>query len=115
MRATCGIWRAWAALAIALTVCGPARAFYWQDWPGSRLPIRESPIIPPRSNEPGKPPPEVPIKNEPPDKPPVGPNPTPEPSTGLIGLVGLGALAVRRWRKQMRLGAVSRVPVEPPA
>ena len=107
MRATCGIWRVWAALAIALTVCGPARAFYWQDWPGSRLRVQESPIIPPKSQPPVQVPPLLPGRNDlpvgppiTPEKPPVGPHPTPEPSTGLIGLLGLGALAaVRRWRR----------------
>ena len=107
MRVTCGIWRAWAALAVALTVCGSARAFYWQDWPGSQLRVQESPIIQPKSTEPGQPTPLIPGRNQPPpvgppipvDKPPVGPHPTPEPSTGLIGLLGLGAIAaVRRWR-----------------
>jgi MYXO-CTERM domain-containing protein len=97
MRVTCGTWRIWAALVVVLAVCGPARAFYWQDWPGSRLrePVLPSPLVPGRNEPPPLGPP-VPI-----DKPPVGPNPTPEPSTGLIGLIGLGAIAaVRRWRKR---------------
>ena len=107
MRATCGTWRAWAALVIALTVCGPARAFYWYDWPGSGLRPPEPLVVQPKSQQPAPPTPNTPGRNEPPplgppvpiDMPPVGPNPTPEPATGLLGLLGLGALAVRRWRQ----------------
>ena len=119
MRVTYGNWRVWAVraagVAVAtLGVCGPAHAFYWYDWPGSQIRIQQtlitqphqdaspnprvtvSPLPPPGPGHVPPPPigPPVPI-----DKPPVGPNPTPEPATGLMGLLGLGALAaVRRWR-----------------
>ena len=121
MRVTYGNWRVWAVraagvAAATLGVGGPAHAFYWYDWPGSRIRVQQTLITPPHRDAPGSPPqpvsplpppgtgrvppppigPPVPI-----DKPPVGPNPTPEPSTGLIGLIGLGALtAVRRWRRK---------------
>lgn len=103
MRATCGTWRAWAALAIALTACGSARAFYWPGWPGSQLRSQDTLVTQPRTEEPVQPTPQFPGG----DKPPVGPNPgpsptpTPEPASGLIGLLGLGALAAaRRWRRK---------------
>jgi MYXO-CTERM domain-containing protein len=122
MRARCETWRAWAArtacaVATVLAASGPAHAFYWYDWPGSGLRVQQT-LIPPHHDSPANPPvivvppdfpqppgtviPPVPIGPPVPiNKPPVGPNPTPEPSTGLIGLIGLGALAaVRRWRKR---------------
>jgi MYXO-CTERM domain-containing protein len=97
MRTTCGTWRSLLALTVALAACGPAQAFYFPGWPeDSRFRPQESPIIP-RSQPPVTLPPLIPGDNE---KPPVGPNATPEPSTGLIGLLGLGAIAAaRRWRR----------------
>lgn len=103
-RARCGTWRMWGAVAVLLAASGSARAFYWYDWPGSQIskeptlvnpvprgPSPQEPIIP---TPPSGPP--VPV-----DKPPIGPpEHTPEPATGLIGLIGLGALAVRKWWKQ---------------
>jgi MYXO-CTERM domain-containing protein len=94
------------ALAVVVAVCGPARAFYWYDWPGSGLRAQESLITQPKPQESVQPLPNTPGRDQPPplgppvpvDKPPVGPHPTPEPATGLLGLLGLGALAVRRWR-----------------
>jgi MYXO-CTERM domain-containing protein len=107
--------RAAAAVAVVLVAGGPARAFYWYGWPGSRLTVQQTLITPPHQETPGNPPvvvvtpppgtghtppppvgPPVPI-----DQPPVGPTHTPEPSTALLGALGLGALAtVRRWRKK---------------
>lgn len=98
MRTTWGTW--WAALAVALAACGPAHAFYFEGWPGSGVtrPPSLLPQVQVQVQRPGvEPSPLGPL--EPIDKPPVGPNPTPEPATGLLGLLGLGALAVRRWRK----------------
>ncbi|AWM41411.1 hypothetical protein C1280_33365 [Gemmata obscuriglobus] len=96
----------WGALAVLLAGSAPAQAFYWYDWPGSRVP-REPTLLNPTSlltpdtpreptipNPPSGPP--VPV-----DKPPIGPpEHTPEPSTGLIGLIGLGAVAARKWWKK---------------
>lgn len=107
VRAARGVWRMWGAVVVLLAASGPARAFYWYDWPGSRVPREptllstQEPLPPdtPRERQTPTPPdgPPVPV-----DKPPVGPpEHTPEPSTGLIGLIGLGALAARKWlRKQ---------------
>lgn len=82
---------------------GPARAFYWFDWPGSgvtRVPTlveEPNPANPPPppggSVEPTPAGPEVPIDQ------PGGPNHVPEPATALLALAGLGALAARKWRK----------------
>jgi hypothetical protein len=100
----------------ALAACGPAHAFYWQGWPGSQLRIPPTLILTPPQSAPISPPPEtvtpppplgppVPVNQPPggtPSGPPVGPpEHTPEPATGLLGLVGVGALAaVRKWRKK---------------
>ena len=108
------------AFVLALAASGPAHAFYWHDWPGSGLRVQQTLITAPHQDSPANPPPVIvvlPTFPQPPgtihipgvpigppvpiDKPPIGPNPTPEPSTGLIGLIGLSALAaVRRWRKR---------------
>jgi len=97
MKTTWRSWQAGAALAIALSACGPARAFYFEGWPGSG--VTDSPTLLVQVNRPlVEPSPLGPL--EPIDKPPLAPNPTPEPATGLLGLLGLGALAVRKWRKK---------------
>lgn len=108
MRAVCGNWsvRAATAVAVLLLVCDSAQAFYWYNWPGSRLRVDE-PIIPtPIIDVPGNPPPPgTGPRPVPPIGPPVpvdnppGPNPTPEPATGLLGLLGIGVLVVRSWRR----------------
>lgn len=121
MQATWRSGRVWAAVVVVLTAADPARAFYWHDWPGSRLRVEptligppSAPVVPtnpppaPRVDPPPFfPPPPPPIREPNPpigppvpvDRPPVGPpTPTPEPATALLGLLGLGALAARRWR-----------------
>src|SRR5262245_36934735 len=115
MRVPCGNWRMWAVIAVTLAVCAPASAFYWYDWPGSRIPpvpsilppdqgLPGNPPIPPRHTEPMAPP--IKTDNPPPIKtqnpPPVGPpEQTPEPATGLIGLLALGAVAAaKRWKRK---------------
>jgi MYXO-CTERM domain-containing protein len=103
------ICRVGAAVAIVLTACSPAHAFYWYDWPGSR--VRVEPSLLPPTTTPGNPPSLPPIGPPPTTPPPVNefepppplppPEQTPEPSTGLIGLLGLGAVAaLRRWRSR---------------
>ncbi len=102
----------WGAGAVLLVVGGQAQAFYWYDWPGGRRagttlvtpdqaqpfavnpPLVEKPPGAPQTPTPPVGPP-VPV-----DRTPIGPpTQTPEPSTGIIGLIGLGAAAaVRRWR-----------------
>ena len=107
MRTMRSNWSTWVVRAVgviaALAACGPAQAFYWQGWPGSQLlipptlltpiqsvpssPASEGTIVPPGSGS---------------TSPPVGPQQTPEPATGLLGLMGVGALvAVKRWRKKI--------------
>lgn len=99
----------WGAVAVLLVAGGSAHAFYWYDWPGSQIPKEPtlvtppslvSPNIPDQPRQPGTPTPPVgpPV---PVDKPPIGPpEHTPEPATGVIGLIGLGALAARKWLKK---------------
>ena len=98
-----GSWRMWGAIAVLLTASGSARAVYWYDWPGSQTSREPSLVVPPVS-QPDDPshPPEMLIPPVPVDKPPpVGPpEQTPEPATGVIGLIGLGAIAARRWWKK---------------
>ncbi|MBM3980260.1 MAG: PEP-CTERM sorting domain-containing protein [Planctomycetes bacterium] len=97
MRATCRTWRVWAALAVVLIVAGPARAFYWHGWPGSQLRVEPTLIGPPVPLAP-VPLPEPTIFNP---VPPLGPPaPTPEPATAVLGVLGIGALAVRRLRRR---------------
>lgn len=97
-----------------LLTAGPASAFYFNGWPGSGEPIRRS-LVQPNENLPGSPPgtpPNLPPPGGPPveQPPPVlsppgipgeqpPPEHVPEPVTGLIGLIGLSAVAVARWRR----------------
>ena len=88
-----------AAVAGLLSTAGPARAFYWYGWPGSKLPPDRTVITPPHQDKPGNPPDRPPV-TPPPDTTPPGTS-TPEPSTALAALIGLGALTARRaWRKK---------------
>jgi MYXO-CTERM domain-containing protein len=114
MQAVCGNWRVWGAAAVVLFAAEPARAFYWQNWPGSRVPINNSLLSPPDGVTIGNPPsgsgssgpvspPTPPVGPPlPVDKPPLSPpDNTPEPATGLLGLLGLGAVAAaRKWRRK---------------
>ncbi len=104
MQATWRNWRVWAAVVGVLTAADPARAFYWHDWPGSRLRVEPTLIGPPAV--PTEPPPPIREPNLPVGppvevgRPPVGPpTPTPEPATAVLGLLGLGALALRTLRR----------------
>lgn len=98
-------WWMWGVAAL-LMAAGPAPAFYWRGWPGSGVPTPPN-LVPPTDQE-FPPPEERPPTDRPPDRPPEKPPykpPTehvPEPGTGLIGLVGLGALTVRRWQRMKR-------------
>jgi hypothetical protein len=81
--------------AIAAVVAAPqcATAFYWCEWPGSRVPRERTVLSPGQQHIPGNPPPHVPI-GPPVVNPPVGPpNSVPEPGTALAALLGLGAMA----------------------
>ncbi len=125
----CGRWRTVCACVLVMLSCAPAKAFYWFDWPGSGVrpqptliapPTTPQPptrVTPPRTTPTPPPQPTPPTINPPPplireplqpvgptvpfDRPVVGPPvQTPEPSTAVIGLLGLGTLAlVRRLRK----------------
>ena len=104
-----GSTRVWGAAAVLLAANGPAQAFYWYDWPGDKhggpslvspKEARPFPVNPPLEVTTPMPPvgPPVPV-----DRTPVGPpTHTPEPATGLIGLVGLAAVAARKWRSTRR-------------
>ncbi len=117
-------WRMWGAVVVLLAATTEARAFYWFGWPGSQLRVEETLLTPPAQVPPAVvtpgvvTPPNTPPTFPPPGptgrmpnppigppvpvaKPPIGPpEQTPEPATGLLGLIGLGALAVRKWRKK---------------
>ena len=94
-----------AAAAVALSA-GPAAAFYWRGWPGSRV-VETPTLIPVPTDNRGNPTPNPfpfpPTENTyvPPEGPPA-PNSVPEPATGLAGLLGLGALAVARRVRRRR-------------
>src|SRR5262245_12424757 len=96
------IWFAGVAAVVAILASAePAEAFYWYGWPGSKLPPDRTVVTPPHKDKPGTPPDRPPVT--PPDQPPITPpgSPVPEPGTGLVALLGLGALvATRRWRRR---------------
>ncbi len=118
IRARWAGWRLGLAFAATLAACGSAHGFYWYDWPGSRIRREPSLLEPRQQNNPANPPstprvtpPTPPPTKAPPDgsddgpppddnPPPVGPEQTPEPATGLIGLAGLGAVAARVWLRK---------------
>jgi hypothetical protein len=101
-----------------LLTAGPAPAFYFNGWPGSGEPIRRSLVQPNSETQPGSLPPGGPPASFTPGAPPVEkpppvlstppfpgeqppPEHVPEPATGLIGLLGLSAVALaRRWRRK---------------
>jgi hypothetical protein len=104
-------WRIGAAVVVAVTTAGPARAFYWQNWPGSQLHAAQTLVDnsvvsgkPSTTQRASVPPsnPNGPTPDGPPDAPPVTPpTQTPEPATALLGVVGLGAVAVvRKWKRK---------------
>jgi MYXO-CTERM domain-containing protein len=101
------------AVVAVLLLTGPAQAFYWYGWPGSRVPPRKTIVGPPDKHAPENPP-EVPVN--PPVVPPVVPptEPVPEPATALAALAGLGALAAARLaanrRRSHRTADTERVP-----
>jgi len=113
-------WRAgWLVVAVVLATAAPAPAFYWAaDWPGSRVSAQPTLIPKTDSANPANPPHPggnpFPIpggESQPPTiagphEPGQPPATIPEPATALLGLFGLGAVAVRRWaRKPARCSA----------
>jgi hypothetical protein len=106
----------WGAVVVVLATTGPARAFYWQNWPGSGVPVQQSLLAPPTATTPGTLPtghfpPQSPTDSRQPgtasapplpaDQPPAAGTPiaTPEPASGVLGLLGLGALAAAKRRR----------------
>lgn len=103
-------YRAWVGLLVVLGTTGSAQAFYWKGWPGSRvapdqtlLPrpdVRQPERLPGPGDTPFTPP-ELDTPPLPPDDflPPPGtpPEHVPEPGSGIVAVVGLGVVAVRRW------------------
>ncbi len=86
-----GNWWVWgAAVVVLLMAGGEARAFYWYGWPGSQALVEQTLV--PTTSVPTPPPGPLVVVDKPPEQ-------TPEPATGLLGLLGLGAVAaVKRWR-----------------
>ena len=121
------IWFVWGVL-VVLTTTTPAWGFYWVGWPGSQLSPAPS-LVPPTTvgstnllvntqptpmasplNTPNG---GLPAQGPPtPDQSPSAPGGSgqthsperfPEPATGLIGLIGLGAVAIgRRIQRAVR-------------
>ncbi|MBY0457076.1 MAG: PEP-CTERM sorting domain-containing protein, partial [Gemmataceae bacterium] len=111
-RSSWGCGRLAGAACVLLAASAEARAFYWFDWPGSRVPQPPS-LLPPGHTPPSTPDtppgdnPRIPETPEQPvgppvpvDKTPIGPpHRTPEPSALVLGAIGLGVFALRRWRR----------------
>lgn len=93
------------ACAIVLMDVQSARAFYWQNWPGSGTTTTPttssgSTVVPTTPSTP-----DIVDTGEPVDpNPPDDPNTVhaPEPATLVGGLIGLGVLAVARVRRKSR-------------
>lgn len=97
------------ATAVVLGTAAPAPAFYWKGWPSTPGAKIEQTILPPGLAAPGPPvanpvPPggDIDAVTPPvtPPPPPPPPGNVPEPATGIAGLIGLGVLAARKWRKR---------------
>jgi hypothetical protein len=98
-----------AATAVVLATAAPAPAFYWKGWPSMPPAKIDQTILPPGVGQPGTPVanpafpggdqdhPPAPVTPPPPPPPPEH---VPEPATGIAGLIGLGVLAARKWRKR---------------
>lgn len=101
------------ALTVVLATAAPAPAFYWKGWPGSLMPPDRT-LVPPGDSEiPGSPPipgadPILPPGGEFTPPTPGGPVPPseniPEPTTALLGLLGLGGIAACRWARRSLSG-----------
>jgi MYXO-CTERM domain-containing protein len=126
MRKSCAIWWNWAiALAAIAISSAPVQAFYWYGWPGSGLPPDRTIVGPPggKSGSGPKVPVGLPVvvTTPPPGQgtePPgggSGPHSTPEPATGIVALIGLGALAAARAyrRGKSKVAALNPQPPIP--
>lgn len=94
------MWRVWVAAAVALTAAGPAPAFYWCVKPRASIILPADEELPGNPPSPGAEPTPLP-GGQLPSPNPGGPEPpaggVPEPATGVVGLIGLAAVAARRW------------------
>lgn len=91
-------------VAVAAGGLAPAApAFYWVGWPGAGT-TQPPTIVSQTERVDHRPPPGVTPPNDTPpgDKPPDNPKGVPEPATVALAGVGLGALAVRWWRKRKK-------------
>ena len=117
-------------LSLMLTDCVSVQAFFWPGWPGSSPPPALPPSGPPSASPPIAPftpmvnentipvpmPPGFvernPPNNVPPAQPPIDvpiidppPPSIPEPATLVSGLIAVGMIAIRRWRRNQSANA----------
>jgi hypothetical protein len=86
------------------SAASPAHAFYWVGWPGAN-PVTPPAIVSTTERDPERPPtvivdPPVTPPGDPGD--PTDPKGVPEPATMSLAAIGIGALAVRWWRKRKK-------------
>jgi hypothetical protein len=124
MRKSCTNWWNWAIALAAIAVSSAhVQAFYWYGWPGSGVQPDRTIVGPPGGKSGSGP--TVPVglpvvvTTPPPGQgtePPGGgtePHTTPEPATGLVAIIGLGALAAARSLRR-RKSEVAAFTTQPP-
>jgi len=84
------------AIAVIALTCAPAHAFYWRDWPGSRIKLPDT-LIPDDPGSGGGPGGDF----DPGPGNGGGNDPhVPEPGTLLASAMGLALVGLRQWRRR---------------